>query len=248
MRYIMEKKVLILIGVISCLIFSTLPGCGCGTASTTEPIETMESTIESESVSQEETSQVPETMEEESVIESEPVETEETMEPTESVSEEIAITEMNETMYAVTNVNIRSEASADSDKLGALLTGESILVTGVTADELWYRVEEGETIGFVSSAYLSLEKPVIESAVSTPQQSEAVTQTETPSTGSAEASDQGAQAVYDQMNQNAGQTTDPNTPAPGATPDNINGDMFGTPKDDSNLLNGPGTGVLHVAE
>lgn len=158
----MKKRFNILTALSVCLIFSTLPGCGCGTASTTESIETMESTIETESVSQEETSQVPETMEEESIVESEPVETEETMEPTESVSEEIAITEMNETMYAITTVNIRSEASTDSDKLGTLSTGESILVTGVTADELWYRVEEGETIGFVSSEYLSLGKPVIE--------------------------------------------------------------------------------------
>ena len=244
----MKKRFNILTAISVCLLFSTLPGCGCGSISTTEPIETMESTIETESVSQEETSQVPETIEEESVIESEPVETEETMEPTESVSEKIAITEMNETMYAITNVNIRSEASADSDKLGALSTGESILVTGVTADELWYRVEEGETIGFVSSEYLSLDKPVIESVVSTPQQSEAVTQTETPLTGSAEAPNPGAQAVYDQMNQNAGQTTDPNTPAPGATPDNINGDMFGTPIDGTSLFDGGGTGVLHAAE
>lgn len=243
----MKKRFNILTAISVCLIFSTLPGCGCGSAPTAEPVETMESTIETESVSQEETSQVPETIEEESVIESEPVETEETMEPTESVSEEIAITEMNETMYAITTVNIRSEASTDSDKVGALSTGESILVTGVTADELWYRVEEGETIGFVSSAYLSLKKPVIESAVSTPQQSEAVTQTETPSTGSAEASDQGAQAVYDQLNQSAGQTTDPNTPAPGATPDNINGDMFGTPIDGSNISGGPNAGgILHA--
>ena len=245
----MKKRFNILTAISACLIFSTLPGCGCGTASTTESIETMESTIETESVSQEETSQVPETIEEESVIESKPVETEETMEPTESISGEIAITEMNETMYAITTVNIRSEASTDSDKLGALSTGESILVTGVTVDELWYRVEEGETIGFVSSEYLSLDKPVIESAVSTPQQSEAVTQTETPSSGSAEASDQGAQAVYDQLNQSAGQTTDPNTPAPGATPDNINGDMFGTPKDDSAMGVGSGQGaggILHA--
>ena len=244
----MKKRFNILTAISVCLLFSSLPGCGCGTASTTESIETMESTIETESVSQEETSQVPETIEEESIIESEPVETEETMEPTESISEEIAITEMNETMYAITTVNIRSEASTDSDKLGALSTGESILVTGVTADELWYRVEEGETIGFVSSEYLSLEKPVIESAVSTPQQSEAVTQTETPSTGSAEAPNPGAQAVYYQLNQSAGQTTDPNVPAPGATPDNINGDMFGTPIDGTSLFDGGGTGVLHAAD
>ena len=154
---------------------------------------------------------------------------------------------MNETMYAITTVNIRSEASTDSDKVGALSTGESILVIGVTADELWYRVEEGETIGFVSSAYLSLEKPVIESAVSTPQQSEAVTQTETPSTGSAEAPNPGAQAVYDQI-QN-GTTIDSNTPAPGATPENINGDMFGNAQDGSHLLDdGVGVDGLHAAE
>lgn len=242
----MKKRFNILTAISACLIFSIFPGCGCGTASTSESIETMESTMETESVSQEETPQVPETIEEESIIESEPVETEETMEPTESISEEIAITEMNETMYAITNVNIRSEASADSDKLGTLSTGESILVTGVTADELWYRVEEGETIGFVSSEYLSLEKPVIESAVSTPQQSEAVTQTETPSTGSAEAPNPGAQAVYDQLNESAGQTTDSNTPAPGATPDNINGDMFGN-VEEGGFLDNPGAGgILHA--
>ena len=245
----MKKRFNILTAISVCLIFSTLPGCGCGSASTTESIETMESTIETESVSQEETSQVPETMEEESVIESEPVETEETMETTESVSEEIAITEMNETMYEITTVNIRSEASTDSDKLGALSTGESILVTGVTADELWYRVEEGETIGFVSSEFLSLEKPVIESAVSTPQQSEAVTQTETPSTGSVDAPNPGAQEVYDQI-QNGQSTFDPSVPAPGATPDNINGDMFGNVVDDGGFTDYQGNsdilGSLHA--
>ena len=42
-----------------------------------------------------------------------------------------------------------------------------------------------------------------------------------------------------------GQTTNPNTPAPGATPDNINGDMFGTPKDGSNFTENAG-GILHA--
>ena len=75
---------------------------------------------------------------------------------------------------------------------------------------------------------------------------------ETPSTSTGgsttTAPNPGAQEVYDSVN--SGQSTfDPNTPAPGATPDNINGDMFGTPKDDSAMGVGSGQGaggILHA--
>ncbi len=80
--------------------------------------------------------------------------------------EEMAISEMDALMYAQANVNIRTSYSADSEKLGTLQKGTSIKVTGVTADQNWYRVEYKEAEAFVSASYLGLEKPVEE--VSTP--------------------------------------------------------------------------------
>ena len=238
----MIRKRLILLGFVSVLAFSALPGCGCGAVQTSVPSETVsieESTSSPETVTHEETPSATETeaVETESETADDVTVTEETAFP-----EEIGIIEMDAIMYAITSVNERKEPSADSEKIGSLSIGEEVHVTGQTKDEQWYRIEiSGIDEGFVASQYLSNDKPVIE-------QPESQAPAETTPAPTTEAPNPGAQAVYDQMNQNAGQTTDPNTPAPGATPDNINGDMFGTPRDDSNLLNGPGTGVLHAAQ
>ena len=78
-----------------------------------------------------------------------------------------------------------------------------------------------------------------------PQTETPQTETPAPSTGGSTttAPNPGAQEVYDAVN--SGQSTfDPNTPAPGATPDNINGDMFGNAVDGSHLLDdGVGAGL-----
>ena len=133
-------------------------------------------------------------------------------------------------------------------------------------------------VGYISGAYLSSEKPSTssssgstsssESSSTTSTESESATtsestsipaettQPETPaetpstSTGGSTtvAPNPGAQEVYDSVN--SGQSTfDPNTPAPGATPDNINGDMFGNAVDGSHLLDdGVGVDGLHAAD
>ena len=182
-----------------------------------------------------------------------------------TVPEEVSIIELDETMYATTNVAYREGASIGAEKIRTVSKGEEVHVTGVTEDEQWFRVEEGDTVGYISAGYLDLEKPVEETSSNSSSESSSTSSTESSSSTqteqtqpseqpaettpapTTEAPNPGAQAVYDQLNQSAGQTTDPNTPAPGATPDNVNGDMFGTPKD-GNFV-GTGTDVgLHAAQ
>lgn len=76
--------------------------------------------------------------------------------------EEIAIEEMDATMYAITDVAVRENYSTTSERLRTLSTGEEVHVTGKTEDGLWMRIEEGEGEAFVASNYLSTEKPVVE--------------------------------------------------------------------------------------
>ena len=240
----MIRKRLILLGFVSVLVFSALPGCGCGAVQTSVPSETVsveESTSSLETVTHEETPSATETeaVETESETSDDVTVTEET-----ASTEEIGIIEMDAIMYATTSVNERKEPSADSEKIGSLSIGEEVHVTGQTQDEQWYRIEiSGIDEGFVASQYLSNDKPIIEQ----PESQAPAESTPAPTT---EAPNLGAQAVYDQLNQSAGQTTDPNTPAPGATPDNINGDMFGTPIDGSQFGNNNSSlgGILHAAD
>lgn len=197
----MKKKVLILIGIISCLIFSVLPGCGCGQQQEVmETVSTVEGTeIESESVSIEETTEE-ETIPEETTME----QTESTEEQSEMVieTEGIEIQDMSAVMYTTANVVLRQEPSTESEKLRTVSAGEEVEVTGQTVDGLWFRVEEGDTVGYISAGYLSLEKPVIESSEPSSE-----TQTQQPA-------DQ-----LNQATQNGSSTAD-------ATPDTAEGDAI----------------------
>ena len=256
---------MLLIGLLGCLMFTTIQGCG--QPAEEETVSVVEETVsesveESVSVSEEMTASEEETIEEteeSSVEETVPIETETTTEETEvptetETIEEVSITEMDVTMYATTGVNVRESYSSESNKLRTVGIGEAVHVTGQTADGSWYRIEDaGVGEGFISAQYLSTEKPVIEQpapaepVVEQPvvEQSAPADTTPSTSTGSAQAPNPGAQAVYDSVN--SGQSTfDPSVPAPGATPDNINGDMFGTPIDGSNFSGG--TGLLHAAD
>ena len=243
---------MLLIGLLGCLMFTTIQGCG--QPAEEETVSVVEETVsesveESVSVSEEMTASEEETIEEteeSSVEETVPIETETTTEETEvptetETIEEVSITEMDATMYATTGVNVRESYSSESNKLRTVGIGEAVHVTGQTADGSWYRIEDaGVGEGFISAQYLSTEKPVIE------QPAPADT-TPSTSTGSAQAPNPGAQAVYDSVN--SGQSTfDPSVPAPGATPDNINGDMFGTPKDLSGGFTENAGGILHAAD
>lgn len=263
----MKKRAVLLIGLLGCLMFTTIQGCGQPAEEETVSVveetvsESIEESVSEEmTVSEEATEEIEESSEEETV----PIETETTTEETETevpteteTIEEVAITEMDVTMYATTGVNVRESYSSESNKLRAVGIGEAVHVTGQTADGSWYRIEDaGVGEGFISAQYLSTEKPFVEQPASVEQvveqpvveQSAPADTTPSTSTGSAQAPNPGAQAVYDSVN--SGQSTfDPSVPAPGATPDNINGDMFGTPIDGSNISGGPDAGgILHAAD
>ena len=76
-------------------------------------------------------------------------------------------TEVNETVYATGTVNIRSSWSAESEKLGSLNKGDSVVRTGISIEgaeaEGWSRIQlsDGSTV-YVSNKYLSTTKPVVQ--------------------------------------------------------------------------------------
>lgn len=84
--------------------------------------------------------------------------------------ERFAVT--RDTVYATGTVNIREDTSASSTQVGTLNTGESITRTGIgivgTTAEGWARcvLSDGQVV-FISSSYLSLERPATQSTSST---------------------------------------------------------------------------------
>ena len=250
----MKKRTVLLIGLLGCLMFTTIQGCGQPAEEETVSVveETVSESIEESTVSEETTASEEETIEEteeSSVEETVPIETETTTEETEvptetETIEEVAITEMDVTMYATTGVNVRESYSAESNKLRTVGVGEAVHVTGQTADGSWYRIEDtGVGEGFISAQYLSTEKPVIEQPAPVEQvveqpvveQSAPAETTPSTSTGSAQAPNPGAQAVYDQIQS-------------GQSSGDTNASRFANAQDGSHLLdNGTGVG-LHAAD
>ena len=258
----MKKRTVLLMGLLGCLMFTTIQGCGQPAEEETVSVveETVSESIEESTVpeettvAQEETDTLEET--EESLEEvTVPVETETTSEETETevpteteTVEEVAITEMDATMYATTGVNVRESYSAESNKLRTVGIGEAVHVTGQTADGSWYRIEDtGSGEGFISAQYLSTEKPVIEQPVM--EQSAPAETTPSASTGSAQAPNPGAQAVYDAINQgSSGQTNSNGGTAQVGKVTGGNESLFGNAKDGSNISSEEGYEGLHAAQ
>lgn len=76
-------------------------------------------------------------------------------------------TDVNETVYATTNVNIRAFDNASCDKKGLLQSDESIIRTGV-GDNGWSRVTFDGEETYVASNYLTAEKPPEKISVNIP--------------------------------------------------------------------------------
>ena len=174
----MKKRFNILTAISVCLLFSVLPGCGCGQQQKViETVSTVEETeIESESVSVEETTEE-ETIPEETTME----QTESIEEQTETVmeTEGLEIQDISAVMYATANVVLRQEPSTESEKLRTVSAGEEVEVTGQTVDGLWFRVEDTEKgTGYISGEYLSSEKPVIQEPSSSVNNDSATTNQE----------------------------------------------------------------------
>lgn len=97
-------------------------------------------------------------------------------------------TEMTQTMYAKSAVNVRDLPSTDGKKIGSLKASQEIIVTGKCDQTGWYRFDLNGTTGYVSDRYIVSEKPAANTVAAAGN------------------------------NNTAGNTTQQNTAAPAATP------------------------------
>ena len=79
----------------------------------------------------------------------------------------ITYTEVNETVYANTQVNIRKGPSTNYEKIGSLTAGESITRIAI-GDNGWSKVLYNNEVAYMYSEYLQTTKPVITNSNSYP--------------------------------------------------------------------------------
>ena len=131
-------------------------------AATTEPtVEPTEAPMESETVP---TETAP--------VESPAPTVEPTAEPVVAETTTVAdagytYSELNQTMYAKSAVNVRDLPSTDGKKIGGLKASQEITVTGKCDQTGWYRFKLNNTTGYVSDKYIVSEKPVSNVAANT---------------------------------------------------------------------------------
>lgn len=87
------------------------------------------------------------------------------VEPT-AVSTGYTYSELNQTMYAKSAVNVRDLPSTDGKKMGSLKASQEIVVTGKCDQTGWYRFDWNNTIGYVSDKYIVSEKPAVNTVAS----------------------------------------------------------------------------------
>ena len=88
------------------------------------------------------------------------------VEPT-AVSTGYTYSELNQTMYAKSAVNVRDLPNTDGKKIGSLKASQEITVTGKCDQTGWYRFDWNNTTGYVSDKYIVSEKPVSNIAANT---------------------------------------------------------------------------------
>ena len=79
---------------------------------------------------------------------------------TTAVSTGYTYSELNQTMYAKSAVNVRDLPSTDGKKIGSLKASQEITVTGKCDQTGWYRFDLNGTTGYVSDKYIVSEKLV----------------------------------------------------------------------------------------
>ena len=87
------------------------------------------------------------------------------VEPT-AVSTGYTYSELSQTMYAKSAVNVRDLPSTDGKKIGGLKASQEITVTGKCDQTGWYRFDWNGTTGYVSDKYIVSEKPVANTVAS----------------------------------------------------------------------------------
>ncbi|MDE5718892.1 MAG: SH3 domain-containing protein [Lachnospiraceae bacterium] len=75
-------------------------------------------------------------------------------------TEDEGIDDLDATMYATTDVNLRQGTAVTTESLRLVNFAEEVKVTGITVNKQWYRVEDASKgVGFIASSYLSDTKP-----------------------------------------------------------------------------------------
>lgn len=137
---------------------------GCGKASEPMPIEATE--VVEEVTETEATETVEETTETE-VAETTETEAEEPV--AEEPSSPYSYTELSQTMYAQSTVNVRDLPEQTGAKLGSLSTNQEVTVLGKCNETGWYKISYNGGEGFVSDSYLGSEKVAVKSSKSSSQ-------------------------------------------------------------------------------
>ena len=75
--------------------------------------------------------------------------------------------ELNQTMYAKSAVNVRDLPSTDGNKIGSLKASQEITVTGKCDQTGWYRFDLNGTMAYASDKYIVSEKPAANTASNT---------------------------------------------------------------------------------
>lgn len=89
----------------------------------------------------------------------------------EPIPEPVAVytyTDMVQTMYAKSTVNVRDLPDTSGNKLGSLAPSQEVAVTGTCNETGWYKIDYNGSIAFVSNEYLVAEKPVAPAKTTSP--------------------------------------------------------------------------------
>lgn len=146
-----------------------LTACGSKETTSNETASTETTSVESTEMTTTEAAVEPTEAPTETPAESSAPAVEPTAEPVETtaVSTGYTYSELSQTMYAKSAVNVRDLPSTDGKKIGSLKASQEITVTGKCDQTGWYRFELNNTTGYVSDKYIVSEKPVSNIAANT---------------------------------------------------------------------------------
>lgn len=151
---------------------------GCGKASEPKTIETTEVVEESETAEATETETATEVEAQDEVADDDVAE--KPVVDEEPVAEEPAspysYTELSQTLYAQSTVNVRDLPEQTGAKLGSLTTNQEVTVTGQCNETGWYRISYNGGEGFVSNSYLGSGKVAVKSKSTAKSSSQAESQ------------------------------------------------------------------------
>ena len=148
---------------------------GCGKASEPMPIEATEVVEEVTETETEVVEKTTETVEEVTEV-SEPAEAPAEEPVAEESASPYSYTELSQTMYAQSTVNVRDLPEQTGGKLGSLTTNQEITVLGQCNETGWYKISYNGGEGFVSNSYLGTEKVAVKSSKGSASQTQAESQ------------------------------------------------------------------------